>query len=55
MFKGSLVSWCKTRDCVPGKYTPPALEPVSMETIQETGEILVFADINSRVAQLVRL
>ena len=31
---------------VPGGYTPPALGPVSMETIQETGEILIFADIN---------
>ena len=38
---------------VPGGYTPPALGPVSMETIQETGEILIFADINGRVAQLV--
>ena len=38
---------------VPGGYTPPALGPVSMETIQETGEILICADINGRVAQLV--
>ena len=37
----------------PGGYAPPALGPVSMETIQETGEILIFADINGRVAQLV--
>ena len=34
-------------------YSPPALGPVSMETIQETGEILIFADINGGVAQLV--
>ena len=37
----------------PGGYTPPALGPVSMKTIQEMGEILIFADINGRVAQLV--
>ena len=37
----------------PGGYTPPALGPVSMETIQEMGEILIFADINGTVAQFV--
>ena len=31
--------------------TPPVLGPVSMETIQETHEILIFA--NGRIAQLV--
>ena len=36
-----------------GGYTSPALGPVSMETIQETSEILIFADINGGVAQLV--
>ena len=38
---------------VPGRYTPPALGSDPMETIQETGEILIFADINGGVAQLV--
>ena len=38
---------------VPGGHTPPALGPVSMETIQEMGEILIFADIYGRVAQIV--
>ena len=36
---------------VPGGDAPPALGSVSMETIQETSEILIFADIYGRVAQ----
>ena len=38
---------------VPIGDSPPALGSVSMETIQETGDILIFADINGGVAQLV--
>ena len=42
---------------VPGKGSrrdaPPTLESVSVETIQEMGEILIFADINGEDSQLV--
>ena len=38
---------------VPGGDAPPILGSVSMETIQETGEIYNFANINGGVAQLV--
>ena len=37
---------------VPGGDAPPALGSVSMETIQETSEILIFADIYSDIARL---
>ena len=52
-FKGSLNQLVQDQRKVPGGYTSPALGPVSTETLQETGEILIFADINGRVAQLV--
>ena len=38
---------------VPGGDAPPAFGSVSMETVQETSEILIFADINSGIAQFV--
>ena len=44
--KGAFVSW--ERDA------PPALGSASMETVPETGEILIFANINGGVAQLGR-
>ena len=38
---------------VPGENAPLIFGSVSVETIQETGEILIFADINGEVSQLV--
>ena len=38
---------------VPGGDAPPALGSVSNETIQETSEILIFADINGDITQFV--
>ena len=52
-FKGSLCQLVQHQREVPGGDAPPALGSVSMETIQETSEILIFADINGDVAQFV--
>ena len=38
---------------VPGGDAPPALGSVSMETVQETSEIFIFADINGGITQFV--
>ena len=43
----------KDQGKAPGGKAPPALGYVSMETIQELGEILIFGDINGEVAQIV--
>ena len=40
---------------VPGGDAPPALGSLSMETIQETSEILIFADINGDIAHFIAL
>ena len=32
---------------------PPTLRSVSMETVQETSKILIFADISGRITQFV--
>ena len=36
-----------------GGDAPPALGSVSMETVQETSEIFILADINGGIAQFV--
>ena len=46
--KGAFVSWCKTRERIP--LWPLGL---SLETIQETSEIFVLADINGWVSQFI--
>ena len=38
---------------VPGGDSPPAFGSVSVETIQETSQIFVLADINGRVSQFI--
>ena len=38
---------------VPGWDSPPAFGSVSVETVQETSEISIFADINRRVPQFI--
>ena len=38
---------------ISGGYALPALGFVSMETVQETSEILILADINGGIAQFV--
>ena len=53
MLQGGLFNWFKRGLCqlvqnqgeVPGGDSPPAFGSVSVETIQETSEILIFADI----------
>ena len=51
--KGSLCELMYNQWKVPGGDAPPALRSVSMETIQETSEVLIFADINGGIAQFV--
>ena len=56
LFQGFKVSLCQLvqyQGKIPGGDTPPTLGSVSVEAIQETGEILIFADINGEVSQLV--
>ena len=53
-FKGSLCQLVQYQGKVPGWYAPPTLGSVSMESIQDVGEILIFADINDGISQLVR-
>ena len=38
---------------IPRGDTPTTLGPVSVETIQETSEILIFADIDGQIPQFV--
>ena len=52
-FKGSLCLLVQYQGKVPGGDAPPNLGSVAVETIQETGEVLIFADINGVVFQLV--
>ena len=52
-FKGSLCRLVQYQGEVPGGDAPSTLGSVSVETIHETGEILIFADINGKVSQLV--
>ena len=52
-FKWSLCQLVQHQREVPGGDAPPALRSVSMETIQETSEVLIFADIYSGIAQFV--
>ena len=52
-FKGSLYELVKHQGKVPGGDAPPALGSVSMETVQETSEIFILADINGGIAQFV--
>ena len=55
MLQGGLFDGFKWRLCqlgehqgeVPGGDTPLTFKSVSVETIQETSEMLIFADINS--------
>ena len=41
-FKGSLCELVQNQRYVPGGDTPSALGSVSVETVQETGEIFIF-------------
>ena len=38
---------------VPGRHTPPTFGSVSVKSIQEMNEILIFADIYGRIPQFV--
>ena len=57
MFQGGLADWLKRGLCqlvknqggVPGGDAPPTFGSVSVEAIQETGEVFIFADINERI------
>ena len=57
MFQGGLFYWFKWSLCqlvqhqgeITGGNAPPSFGSVSVETIQETSEILIFADINGRI------
>ena len=49
-FKGSLCELVKHQGKVPGGDAPPTLGSVSMETVQETSEIFIIADINGAIA-----
>ena len=44
---GAFVSWCKTRE------RGFSFGSVSVETVQETSEIFIFADINRSVSQFI--
>ena len=52
-FKGSLCELWKHQGKVPGGDAPPTLESVSVEAIQETSEIIIFAVINGGISQFV--
>ena len=52
-FKMNLVSWCKNQEEVPGGDSPPAFGSVSVETIQETSEILILTDIDGQISQTI--
>ena len=52
-FKGSLCELVQHQRKVPGGDAPPTLGSVSLETIQETSEILIFTDIHGRISQFV--
>ena len=52
-FKGSFCQLVQNQGEVPGRDAPPTFGSVSVEAIQEMGEILIFADINGRISQLV--
>ena len=48
-FKRSLCQLVHHQGEVRGGYAPPTLRSVSVEIIQETSEILIFADIDRRI------
>ena len=52
-FKGSLFQLVQHLGKVPRGDAPLTLGSASVETIQETSEILIFADIDGGVAQFV--
>ena len=52
-FKGSLCELVMHQGKVPGGDAPPALGSVSMESVHETSEIFILADINGGIAQFV--
>ena len=49
--KGSLCDLVLHQGNIPGGDAPPTFGSVSLETIQEMGEILTFADINGQISQ----
>ena len=51
-FKGSLCQLVQYQGKFPGGDGPPTLWSVSVEAIQETGEILIFVDINRKFPNL---
>ena len=52
-FKGSLCELVQNQRKVPGGDTPSALGSVSVETVQESGEIFIFADVEGRISQFI--
>ena len=50
---GALFSLCKNQSEVPRGYAPPAFGSVSVETIQETSEIFVLADVEGGISQFI--
>ena len=61
MLQRGLFDWLKWSLCqqvqnqgeVPGGGSPPAFGSVSVETVQETSENFILADINGRVFQFI--
>ena len=61
MLQGGLFNWFKRNLCqlvqnqgeIPGEDFPPAFGSVSVETIQETSDIFILADIDGRISQLI--
>ena len=52
-FKRTLCQLVQHQGEVPGGDTPLTLGSVSVEAVQEMSEILIFADINGGISQLV--
>ena len=52
-FKWSICQLVQKQGEIPGGDAPPTFGPVSVETIQETSEILIFADIYGCISQLI--
>ena len=50
-FKWSLCQLVQHQGEVPGGDTPPTFRSVSVETIQKTSEIRIFADIYGQIPQ----
>ena len=52
-FKWSLCQLVQYQGKVPGGNSSPSFGSISVETIQETSEIIIFADTDCRIPQLI--